>query len=289
MPDITRPDGAVIHYEVFGRGHPLLLIAPGGVNSEIGFWERSRINPIKEFADEFMVIGMDQRHAGKSWNAPPTFSYDLTAADQVAVLDHAGVERAHVWGGCIGVGYVLKLVHHAPGRISAAVGQDPVGMDQTNSIATFTAMFQPTLELARREGTAAVVQSALGGPMFMANNAGGPFARRIVADTAFRARISAMTADEYIGLVQAFSRGIWPEGSPFFTVDRPWMATCPVPLLILPGNDAFHPTGIAREICRTAPRSRCLDVDCRSDEKRPATIQTIRAFLQEHARQSAKA
>ena len=29
MPDVTRPDGALIHYETFGRGYPLLLFAPG--------------------------------------------------------------------------------------------------------------------------------------------------------------------------------------------------------------------------------------------------------------------
>ena len=40
MPDITRPDGAIIHYETFGAGPAVLLIAPGGVNSEIGMWAR---------------------------------------------------------------------------------------------------------------------------------------------------------------------------------------------------------------------------------------------------------
>jgi len=103
MPEITRPDGAIIHYEVFGSGYPLLLIARGGVNSEIAFWERSRINPVKEFAGEFMVIDMDQRHAGKSGNAPAAFSSEVAAADQVAVLDHARVARARLgrmhWGG----------------------------------------------------------------------------------------------------------------------------------------------------------------------------------------------
>ena len=38
MPTVTRPDGAVIHYETWGDGFPLLLIAPGGVSSQIDFW-----------------------------------------------------------------------------------------------------------------------------------------------------------------------------------------------------------------------------------------------------------
>src|SRR5215207_6375598 len=85
MPEIARPDGATIHFEVYGSGFPLLLIAPGGVSSEIrSWWERSPVNPIKELADEFMVIGMDQRHAGGSPAPAAAFSYDLAVADQLA-------------------------------------------------------------------------------------------------------------------------------------------------------------------------------------------------------------
>ena len=282
MPDVTRPDGALIHYETFGRGYPLLLFAPGGVNSEIAAWEQfSVINPIAEFARDFMVIGMDQRHAGGSWSAPTTFSYDLTVADQLAVLDDLGLESAHVWGGCIGVCYFLRLIREAPDRISAAVGQDPVGLDETNSVDVFTAMFEPTINLAREKGTIAVVLSAHDDPLFVVNNPGGPFARRITVDDEFRTMIEAMSADEYVALVQSFSNSIWPDSPPYMTVSEDWVRTCPSPLLILPGSDEFHPTGIAEKICADAPRAHCLDVDCRSDTKLAGTIEAIRTFLLE--------
>jgi pimeloyl-ACP methyl ester carboxylesterase len=284
MPFVTRPDGAKIHYETFGSGHPLLLIAPGGVNSEITFWKRSRINPIKEFSDEFMVIGMDQRHAGESWDAPLSYGYDLSVGDQLAVLDALDARRAHVWGGCIGVAHVMRIIHDAPGRISAGVGQDPVGLDHTNSMDTFYAMFKPAIETAREDGMQAVVQAALSNPLFMANNAAGPFARRIVADSAFRQRLLSMSVDEYVGIVQRFQDGMWPHRPPYFTVDEAWLPKCSTPLLILPGNDRFHPTSVAHAICKRVQRGRCLDVDCRSDEKRPETVRAIRSFLLEHAR-----
>ena len=283
MPEVTRPDGAVIHYETWGDGHPLLLIAPGGVNSEIAFWLRSAINPIEEFSDEFLVIGMDQRHAGRSWQAPPVFSYELTAGDQLAVLDAVGVDRSHAWGGCIGVAHALRLAQEAPGRISAVVGQDPVGLDKTNSIDVFTRMFEPTIALAREQGAAAVVASALDNPTFVVNNGGGPLALRINRDAAFRAEIEAQTADEYIALIEEFSAGVWPDLPPLMSVEESWLPRCETPLLILPGSDPFHPTGVAHLICERAPSARCLDVDCRSDEQRAGTIATIRAFLHEHA------
>ena len=93
MPYVERPDGAQIYYEVHGQGFPLLLFAPGAINSQVGFWANSAINPL-DYADEFMVIAMSQRNATGSPGplAAPTWS--LHAADQRAVL----VPRARLVG-----------------------------------------------------------------------------------------------------------------------------------------------------------------------------------------------
>ncbi|MGK2965992.1 MAG: alpha/beta fold hydrolase [Tepidiformaceae bacterium] len=282
MPDVMRPDGARIHYEVYGDGYPLLLLAPGGVNSQISFWERSAINPIKEFADEFKVIAMDQRHAGGSPAPAAKVTYAQMAADQIAVLDDAGVGAAHVMGGCIGVAYVMRIIHDAPDRISAAVGQDPVGLDNSNGHSVFTAMFDPTVKVALEQGMGAVVAAAVEQPMFVFDNRGGPFAQRIHDDEAFRAEILGMTAREYVALIDAFSAGLWPRGSAFFSVPEKWLKTCPAPLLILPGNDPFHPAGISTRICAEAPHATCLEPDCRSEGKLRATIGQVKDFLREH-------
>jgi pimeloyl-ACP methyl ester carboxylesterase len=282
MPELSRPDGATIHYEVFGSGYPLLLIAPGGVSSQIGFWERSAINPIKSFANDFMVIGMDQRHAGGSLAPAVPFSYDLTAGDQLAVLDAVGVERAHVMGGCIGGAYAWRLVHDAPDRITAAVCQDPVGLDETNNLGVFFRSFDETMRLARAEGMDAVVRAAEANPIFAMNNGAGPFAQRIHDDPAFREELRRMPVERYVALIVRFRDGVWPDNPPYFTVPAEWMARCPSPMLVLPGSDPFHPTGIAHQVCRTAPHARCLDVDCRSPEKLESTISSVRAFLLEH-------
>ncbi|HCV00731.1 MAG TPA: hypothetical protein DGL25_05965 [Dehalococcoidia bacterium] len=282
MPDIERPDGAVIHYETFGNGFPLLCFAPGGVNSEIDFWSISAINPIKEFASDFMVIGMDQRNAGKSPAPARPAPYDVLVADQIAVLDDIGAAQAHTYGGCIGVAYILRIAQEAPARITAGVGQDPVGLNHTNSLETFMDMFQPTLTLARREGVQAVVEAALANPIFMANNAAGPFARRIHDDAGFREEIQAMTTAAYVRLIESYADALWPDRPPYFSVDAGWVQNCETPLLILPGSDQFHPTSIAEQICRDAKNALCLDVDCRSEAKVTETIEIIRSFLKEH-------
>ena len=98
MPTISRPDGTTINYEVHGSGFPLLLIAPGGVSSEIAFWRRGPIDPIRDFASDFTVIAMDQRFAGKSHAPAKAFSYEDASADQLAVSTRSGSSRKSVPG-----------------------------------------------------------------------------------------------------------------------------------------------------------------------------------------------
>jgi pimeloyl-ACP methyl ester carboxylesterase len=282
MPTITRPDGATIYYEVHGEGYPLLLIAPGGVSSRVEAWQRSIINPIEQFAGEFQVIAMDQRHAGRSIAPLRPFSYDLCVEDQLAVLDEVGAERAHVYGGCIGCAHTWRLIDRAPERITAAVCQDPVGLDETNSIQVFYRMFHETMRLARAEGLEAVVRAAKENPVFSLNNAAGPFAPALAASQAARDELEAMGRERYVSLVVDFRDGTWPANAPYFTVSPEWMRSCPVPLLVLPGRDEFHPTGVAQRICREAPRARCLPPDCRDEPYLAGTIEAIREFLREH-------
>lgn len=282
MAEVMRADGTTIHYEVFGSGFPLLLLAPGGVNSQIEFWQRSAINPIESFADEFMVIGMDQRHCGRSKTSLSAFSYESAMQDQLAVLNDLGIQRAHVMGGCIGCAYALRLADQAPARIAAAVLQDPVGLDETNSLETFYEMFNPTIRLARAEGLDAVIEAAQRDPIFMQNNEAGPFAQRIHDEPLFADAVRSIRREGYIALVVEFRDGMWPDFPPYFAVNEVAVSRSAAPMLVLPGSDPFHPTAIGHQICNGAPNARCLDVDARSEAKLPRTLEAIRAFLREH-------
>jgi pimeloyl-ACP methyl ester carboxylesterase len=284
MPHVDRPDGARIYYEVRGQGFPLLLFAPGGINSQVSFWQVSAINPF-DYADEFMVIGMDQRNAEHSPAPLAAPTWEQHAADQVAVLDAVGVERSLLWGGCIGVAYALRFIKEAPKRAAGAVCQDPVGLAEgVNTRATFFAMFKPTIETAQKGGMRAVVDAAVENPLFVRNNAAGPFAARIAADESFREQVLALDPAEYERIITAYDANLWGAHDPFTSVEAEFVKECPAPLLILPGSDAFHPTPIAHRICQEAPNATCLDVDCRAPEKREDTKQRIREFLRIHAR-----
>jgi pimeloyl-ACP methyl ester carboxylesterase len=130
MPTIEHR-GASIYYEEFGRGFPILTFAPAGLQSTIEVWSRpaAPVNPITEFAPNFRVIAMDQRNAGGQSRAPisgkdgwPTY-----AADHIAVLDHLGIERCHLYGQCIGGSFIMSLLKAQPQRIASAVLAQPIG------------------------------------------------------------------------------------------------------------------------------------------------------------------
>jgi pimeloyl-ACP methyl ester carboxylesterase len=128
MPTFER-DGASIHYEIAGAGFPLLVFAPGGMRSSIPFWANAPFDPTRELASDFRVIAMDQRNAGRS-KAPvrPEDGWPTYTADHLALLDHLGIERCHVMGGCIGSSYCLGVIEAAPERVAAAVLQNPIGL-----------------------------------------------------------------------------------------------------------------------------------------------------------------
>jgi pimeloyl-ACP methyl ester carboxylesterase len=130
MPSIEH-QGASIYYEEFGQGFPILTFAPAGLQSVIDVWSRpaAPVNPIKEFAATFRVIAMDQRNAGGRSVAPITGQdgWHTYTADHIAVLDHLGIERCHLYGQCIGGSFILNLLKAQPQRVACAVLAQPIG------------------------------------------------------------------------------------------------------------------------------------------------------------------
>jgi pimeloyl-ACP methyl ester carboxylesterase len=244
MPVLER-NGAQIHYEVHGAGYPLMLFAPGGMHSVAQMWRESPgapgrpmpwFDPTSRLADDFQVIAMDQRNAGAS-TAPvsPSDGWDTFTADHLALLDHLGLERTHVMGGCIGSSYCLSLCRLAPERVSAAVLQNPIGLNDDNHD-KFLSMF---------DGWAKELQARR--PDVMAE-ALGPFRHHM------------------------FDRDF------VFSVDRDFVRSCGVPLLVLAGNDDFHPRPVAEEIAALAPTAE-LEIDWSGPDRYETTLARVRGFL----------
>jgi pimeloyl-ACP methyl ester carboxylesterase len=119
MPFATSPDGTRIHYELAGSGPALMLQHGTGGSLEMwkarGFAERLR--------DRFQLVLVDSRGHGKSDkpDAQPAYALPHRAADLVAILDHAGIDRAHYWGYSMGGWIGYGMLQHQPGRFDSAI------------------------------------------------------------------------------------------------------------------------------------------------------------------------
>lgn len=124
-----------LDHEVTGDGPAVLLLAPGGMRSAASLWSRAAIDPRAVLADGFSVVSMDQRNAGAS-RAPVTGAdgwADYTR-DQLALMDHLGIDRFRVVGMCIGGPFALALAKAAPDRVAAAVLMQPIGADANRAL-----------------------------------------------------------------------------------------------------------------------------------------------------------
>lgn len=97
MNHAATPDGADLAWWSAGRGEPLLLIAGQAVTHHA--WD-----PVLDtLARRHRVLTFDHRGIGASALGEPLAATTRSlAADAVAVLDVAGVERAHVFGHSLG-------------------------------------------------------------------------------------------------------------------------------------------------------------------------------------------
>ena len=124
---------AKIWYTEQGTGFPMLTLAPGGMSSSVPLWEMAAINPLTAYAGQYQMIAMDQRNAGQSTGPLEAVDpWGAYAADQLAVMDHLGIDRFLVFGCCIGGPFILKLLALAPERVVAAVLEQPVGITTAN-------------------------------------------------------------------------------------------------------------------------------------------------------------
>jgi pimeloyl-ACP methyl ester carboxylesterase len=106
----TEASGARIHWEEHGEGEPLLLVMGFGLSSDA--W-----TPLLPLLAGRRVIRFDNRGTGESGPSGEGYSVEAMAADAAAVLDAAGVARAHVHGVSMGGMIALSLALDHPGRV----------------------------------------------------------------------------------------------------------------------------------------------------------------------------
>src|SRR5207302_4350669 len=114
MP-FARNGTVKLHWESFGQGPAVLLIAGRGMTVE-GWWAT-----IPVLARSFRVITFDNRDTGLSSRWAWPYSVAQMAGDAVVVLDAAGEQRAHVYGISLGSLVAQEVALRHPDRVEALV------------------------------------------------------------------------------------------------------------------------------------------------------------------------
>lgn len=240
--------GAVrIAYEEAGSGPPLLVIPGGGLNAKIAYLkEGAPFNPLAVFKDGYRVIALDLRNAGGGGSSGPIEAerpWDSHTDDQLALMDHLGIDKFLVLGFCIGGPFIWNLIKRAPGRVIAGVLAQPSGHrpelpDQfyENNMKGWGV----EIRARRPDVTPAMVEM---------------FLRRMYRDRA-----------DFV-----------------LTVDRDFVRACQTPVLIMPDDIPAHPFETAMESAMLAPRSQVSLYPWKVPKERvPLAVRHVRMFLDAH-------
>jgi aminoacrylate hydrolase len=106
--------GASLLYDSAGRGEVVVLIP--GLSGLASFWQAQ----IEAFSPFFRTITFDHRGVGRSEAAPP-YTMEQWAADIIAILDHLGIDRAHLVGHSTGSVIAQVVAASHPRRVASVV------------------------------------------------------------------------------------------------------------------------------------------------------------------------
>ena len=104
-----------MYYEVHGAGEPILFMHGGG--GSISSWPSEYVT---DLARNFRVILAESRGHGRSADGAGPATYGRLTFDAVRLLDHLGLDRAHIVGHSVGAIVGLHMLVDFPDRVRTA-------------------------------------------------------------------------------------------------------------------------------------------------------------------------
>lgn len=269
-------DGIRTRYEVEGSGPPLLMYAPGGFDATVEKWGAlgvyKRIRLLDHLPQHYTCIMFDRRECGQSGGRVERVTWDHFVAQGAGLLDHLGIDTAHVMGGCMGVSPCTAFAAKHPERVRSLVLYFPVGgaRYRMNGHLRF-ARHLAYVEEHGLEGVVELVKATT--DHFGRDPRGGPWGTVIRSDPDFAARYAGLDKGWYLNVVQGMARtlidrdtapGAEPED----------MMNLDIPALVVPGADGAHATSAARYLAECLPRAEYWDqaVEDQTEETAPKRV-----------------
>jgi aminoacrylate hydrolase len=264
MPKVSVDD-AEIYFESHGRGAPILLVPGlGGVGS---YWKPN----IAALVREHQVVVHDHRGTGESSRSLIRYSVDQMTGDLLAVMDHLGIDKAHLVGHSTGgaIGQTLAATH--PERLLSLT----LYASWTKADSYFRRAFEARRALLMKVGVAAYVRA---NPVFLypdwwinENIALLEEREKVVIPNFPPAEIVASRIDAILAFDRTDALG---------TIRTPTMVICAK-------DDILTPPYFSRELARLIPGAELVELDrgghCASETNAPAFNDAVLGFIGRHS------
>lgn len=109
-------NGLHLYYEVHGEGEPLVLLHGGMLSIELSWSEL-----LPELASTHEVVAVELQGHGRTADVDREITPAALASDVVALLDHLGLDSAHVLGHSMGAAVAIELAVSHPERVRSVV------------------------------------------------------------------------------------------------------------------------------------------------------------------------
>ncbi len=275
MPTV-KIDGIATNYEIIGNGAPLLMFSPGGFDATLEKWRSlgvyARVKPLEHLSKYFQCIVFDRRETGHSGGRIEAVTWADYVAQGKGLLDHLGIERAHLMGGCMGCCPVVAFAVAYPAATASMVLWWPVGGAKYRINAE--TRFRQHLAFVSEQGLAAVVALVQSHTKsFSEDPRGGPWASVIRSDVEFAARYAHFDLEKYQALVTQLVRNLFDRDTAPGAEPED-LLKLNIPTLIVPGRDASHATSAARYLEECIPNAAYWDAapDAQTEEASAAKL-----------------
>lgn len=276
---IATLDGIVTRYEVLGSGPPLLMYSPGGFDATVEKWRTqgiyAEIKFLEHLPKHYTCIVFDRRETGQSGGRVERVTWRDYANQGKALLDHLGIARAHLMGGCMGCSAVMALAVAFPERARSMVLFWPVGGARYRLAGH--QRFAEHLAFVRQNGLPAVVELAREGKAFGADPRGGPWVSVLRHDKVFAEAYAQLDADRYRHIVAGMARSLLDRDTAPGAEPED-LLQLKAPTLIVPGSDASHATSAARYLEECIPGAEYWDMPV-TDQSSEATTKCVLDFI----------
>jgi pimeloyl-ACP methyl ester carboxylesterase len=269
-------DGISTRYDLIGEGPPLLMFSPGGFDATIEKWSTlgvyGKFKPLEHLSKQYRCIVFDRRECGQSGGRVERITWTDYVRQGKGLLDHLGIDKAHLMGGCMGCCPVAAFGVAHPESTLSMILYWPVGGAKYRI--NGQKRFHEHLAFVAQEGLHAVAALvAKDGKPFGGDPRGGPWASVLKHDRDFVAAFVKQDVAEYRDIVAdvelaLLDRDTAPGAEP------EELMRLNIPALVVPGKDASHATSAARYLEECIPGAEYWDVlpDAQTEANAPQRL-----------------